>query len=67
MISNPTLFMQFGEKSIWAVIAENMPKIDTSQIRQQGPVPTNGTPSPTPTPSPVPNTEGGGGRRRRRI
>jgi hypothetical protein len=62
MISIPTLFMQFGEKSIWAVIAENMPEIDTSQIRQQGPVPTNGTPTPTPSPAPSP----GGGRGKRR-
>ena len=64
MISIPTLFMQFGEKSIWAVIAENMPEIDTSQIRQQGPVPTNGTP--TPTPSPAPSPGGGRGRGKRR-
>jgi hypothetical protein len=66
MISIPTLFMQFGEKSIWAVIAENMPEIDTSKIRQ-GPVPTNGTPSPTPTPTPSPVPNPGGGRRRRRL
>jgi hypothetical protein len=65
VISIPTLFSQFGEKSIFAVIQENMPAIDTAEIRREGPVPTNGTPSPTPTPSPVPNT--GGGRSRRRI
>lgn len=65
IISLPTLFAQFGEKSIFAVIQENMPAIDTAEIRREGPVPTNGTPTPTPTPSPViPNT-GGGGRRRR--
>jgi hypothetical protein len=64
IISLPTLFAQFGEKSIFAVIQENMPAIDTAEIRREGPVPTNGTPTPTPTPSPViPNT-GGGGRRR---
>lgn len=65
IISLPTLFAQFGEKSIFAVIQENMPAIDTAEIRREGPVPTNGTPTPTPTPSPViPNT--GGGRNRRR-
>ena len=55
-MSIPSLFMQLGEKSVFAVIQENMPEIDTSKIRQQGPVPTNGTPSPTPTPSPQPTT-----------
>lgn len=65
IISLPTLFAQFGEKSIFAVIQENMPAIDTAEIRREGPVPTNGTPTPTPTPSPViPNTGGGGNRRR---
>jgi hypothetical protein len=66
IISLPTLFAQFGEKSIFAVIQENMPAIDTAEIRREGPVPTNGTPTPTPTPSPViPNTGGGGSGRRR--
>jgi hypothetical protein len=50
IISLPTLFAQFGEKSIFAVIQENMPAIDTAEIRREGPVPTNGTPTPTPTP-----------------
>lgn len=68
IISLPTLFAQFGEKSIFAIIKENMPKIDTTEIRREGPVPRNGTPTPTPTPSPViPNTGGGGsGSSRRR-
>ena len=58
IISLPTLFAQFGEKSIFAVIQENMPTIDTAEIRREGPVP-------TPTPSPViPNPGGGGGKRR---
>ena len=52
IISLPTLFAQFGEKSIFAVIQENMPAIDTAEIRREGPVPTNGTPTPTPTPTP---------------
>jgi hypothetical protein len=69
-MSIPSLFMQLGEKSVFAVIQENMPEIDTSEMRREreGPVPTNGTPTPTPTPSPViPNTGGGGsGSSRRR-
>lgn len=35
VLSIPTLFKQLGEKSVFAVIQENMPQIDTSQIRQQ--------------------------------
>ena len=50
-LSIPTLFTQLGEKSVFAVIQENMPEIDTSEIRRQGPVPT-----PTPTPRPASNT-----------
>ena len=49
-LSIPTLFMQLGEKSVFAVIQENMPEIDTSEIRRQGPVP---TPTPTPRPGAV--------------
>lgn len=65
VLSIPTLFTQLGEKSVFAVIQENMPKIDTSEIRrQEGPVPTNGTPTPTPSPSPAPSPGGGGNRRR---
>lgn len=48
-LSIPTLFTQLGEKSVFAVIQENMPQIDTSEIRRQGPVP-------TPTPTPGSNT-----------
>ena len=49
-LSIPTLFTQLGEKSVFAVIQENMPEIDTSEIRRQGPVP---TPTPTPRPGAV--------------
>jgi hypothetical protein len=53
-LSLPTLFAQFGDKSIFAVIQENMPAIDTAEIRREGPIRTNGTPLPV-----IPDTEPG--------
>jgi hypothetical protein len=63
-ISIPALFYDFSQKSVWAVIAENMPEIDTSQIRgttQNGSNSNNGRVGPTPrttsVPSPTTTTE----------